>query len=160
MSTADGSAMRIAVSVECDGAPIGRVEPREPCFRSMTHRIASYVATIALALSLAGCRDNTAPAAGDISVSSSQAGLMIVNGTGNPIHSVEMENGVLALIDLMPCDRRCEVQLPGVRRIVPWESVIGYGSGRSDYIVYWFAVEQNPEGSYRSGPVHITRPNP
>ena len=151
-----GSAYRSNVTAR-RSAGLSRVNPASgPC----PIELASYVATITLALSLAGCRDNTAPAAGDISVSSSEEGLMIVNGTGYPIHSLEMESGVLALIGLMPCDRGCEVQLPSVRRIVPWESVIGYGSSRSDYIVYWFTVEQNPEGSYRSGPVHITRPNP
>ena len=123
----------------------------------MLLRPASLVPTIALALALGGCRDATAPASGDISVSSSTEGLVIVNGTGSPIHSVEMESGVMALIDLMPCDRGCEVQLPGVRRVVPWSSVIGYGSDRPDYIVYWFTVDANPDGSFRSGPVHITR---
>lgn len=126
----------------------------------MTRRTASRCATFALALVLAGCRDTTAPAAGDISVSSNEEGLVIRNGTEYPIHTVEMESGVLALIDLAPCDRVCEVQLPGVRRVVPWESVIGYGTGRSDYIVYWFTVEKTPYGTSRAGPVHITKLNP
>jgi hypothetical protein len=126
----------------------------------MPRQSAGFFATIALALLLGGCADATAPAAGDISVAASDEGLVILNGTGYPIHSVEMESGVLALIDLMPCDHGCEVQLPGVRRVVPWASVIGYGSDRSDYIVYWFTVEAIPDGSFRSGPVHITKLNP
>jgi hypothetical protein len=126
----------------------------------MPRRSAGFYAIVALALIIGGCRDATAPTQGDISISSSAEGLMIVNGTGYPIHSVEMESGVLALIDIMPCDHVCEVQLPGVRRVVPWASVIGYASDRSDYLVYWFTVEANPDGSFRSGPVHITRLNP
>lgn len=153
-------AVRQGAPYECDAKPTLRVEPREPCFRSMPRRIAGFFVIMTLALILGGCRDATAPSAGDISVSSNAEGLVIVNGTGYPIHSVGMESSVLALIDLMPCDRACEVQLPGVRRVVPWASVIGYGSDRSDYIVYWFTVEENPDGSFRSGPVHVTRLNP
>src|SRR5438309_608786 len=104
------------------------------------------LATLTVVVSLGACQDASAPDVTDLSVSASPTGLVIVNTTAQPVHTLEMEGGMLALVDPRACEPTCSVQQPGTRRVVPWETILGYGPDRSDYLVYWFPVETLPDG--------------
>ena len=125
---------------------------------STRHRTIAIV--VALVGMLAGCRESVGPASDDISVAATPAGLEIVNTTSEPIYSMEMDAGTLALIYFQFCNPHCPLQQPGERRVVPWSSILGYSEDRHDYLVMWAHGTEAADGTVELGPVrsqHVTR---
>src|SRR6478672_1935141 len=92
---------------------------------------------IALAASLVGCRETVSPVTDDITVTPVAEGLEILNTTSEPIYSMELDSGTLALIYFEFCSPRCPIQQPAERRLVPWSSILGYSKDRFEYLVLW-----------------------
>ena len=85
------------------------------------------------------------------------AGLEILNTTSEPIYSMALDAGTLALIYFEFCSPRCPVQQPAERRVVPWSTILGYREGRSEYLVLWANGTIAPDGTFQLGPMHTRR---
>ncbi len=86
------------------------------------------------------------------------AGILVRNGTTQPIFYVAAEQGTLALLDLISCTdaTRCPTIAPGETKGLPWDQVIGYAQDRHTYVLLWWQAP-NVHADAQGGTVVIHR---
>ncbi len=80
--------------------------------------------------------------AGYVAVSTTSAGLVVVNQTELPVYYFAVERGTSALIDWVPCGGTslalCVGISPGATLTIPWTNVVGYKPEASEYLLIWY----------------------
>lgn len=93
-----------------------------------------------------------------MTASATVTGILVRNGTTQPIFYLAAEQGTLALLDFIQCTdaTRCPTIAPGEEKALPWNQVIGYAPNLDTYVLFWW---QGPNASAgpQSGQVVIHR---
>jgi hypothetical protein len=113
---------------------------------------------LALALTSA-CKESTAPA-GEVSAVAVAAGIRATNASSQPVLYIVMEQGIMALIDVVPCEdiASCPNIPAGATVTIPWSAVTGYGPGHHDYVLFWHHPRPPLTERVTSGRVELSWP--
>lgn len=96
------------------------------------------------------CSSATGPS-GPVTAKATVGGILVTNGTTQPIFYLAAEQGTLALLDFIQCTdaARCPTIAPGEAKELPWDQVIGYAPDRHTYVLLWWQapnVNVNAQG--------------
>jgi len=90
-------------------------------------------------LAALACSSATEPG-GPVTAKATVGGILVTNGTTQPIFYLAAEQGTLALLDFIQCTdaTRCPTIAPGEAKGLPWDQVIGYAPDRHTYVFLWW----------------------
>ena len=90
-------------------------------------------------LAALACSSATEPA-GPVTGKATATGILVRNGTTQPIFYLAAEQGTLALLDFVQCTdaSRCPTIAPGEEKVVSWPQVIGYAPNLTTYVLLWW----------------------
>ena len=122
----------------------------------MIPRLRRFRLVLPLLAALA-CSSATEPA-GPVTASATVTGILVRNGTTQPIFYLAAEQGTLALLDFIQCTdaTRCPTIAPGEEKGLPWNQVIGYAPNLDTYVLFWWQGPNTSAGP-QSGQVVIHR---
>ena len=85
-------------------------------------------------------------------------GILVRNGTTQPIFYLAAEQGTLALLDFIQCTdaTRCPNIAPGEAKVLPWDQVIGYAPNLNTYVLIWWQASMT-NGLAQNGQVVVHR---
>ena len=108
-------------------------------------------------LAALACSSATQPA-GPVAAAATVTGILVSNGTTQPIFYLAAEQGTLALLDYVQCidATRCPTIAPGEAKELPWAQVIGYAPDRHTYLLLWWQAP-NVNANAQGGTVVIHR---
>ena len=108
-------------------------------------------------LAALACSSATEPA-GPVTARATAQGILVTNGTTQPIFYIAAEQGTLALLDYIPCSdvSRCENIAAGAEKVVSWSQVAGYAPTLHTYVLLWWQAP-NVNADAQGGHVVIYR---
>ena len=91
--------------------------------------------------------------AGEVTAEPSAEGIRIVNQTERPVAYRAYERDLAARTGVGACagGPGCPTLAPGAAATLSWSSVDGYDAGKTAYVLYWWQVYTEPDGTVRVG---------
>lgn len=108
-------------------------------------------------LAALACSAATEPM-GSVTARATVTGILVRNGTPQPIFYLATEQGTLAVLDFIQCTdaTRCPTIAPGETKELPWNQVIGYAPNLNTYVLIWWQAP-TANGHAQNGQVVVHR---
>src|SRR2546423_10524856 len=139
----------------------------------MGHPSTRIVTLLACAALTAGCRHVTTDPlsdvrprsgiwAGYVSATATTDGIRVTNQTERPVSYAAFEQQTDGEVLFLACagGPQCPSLAPGATRVLPWSDVGGYDPSRNRFVLYWWQIVTEPDGTVHGGPmqtVTVTR---
>jgi hypothetical protein len=130
----------------------------------MRHRTIHVITFLAGAALLAACRqpftdpkiDPTPSSgiwAGYVSATATTAGIRVTNQTERPVSYAAFEQQTAGVVLFLACagGPQCPSLAPGATRVLPWSDVGGYDPSRNRFVLYWWQIVTEPDGTVHGG---------
>ncbi len=108
------------------------------------------VSLIFVSVLLMTCSDATIFETESVTMQSVKNGISVENKTLDIVYFQAIERETSALVDWAACadPQECEGVLPGNRRMILFDDILGYKAGKA-VIVYWWNLEKQNDETHR-----------
>jgi hypothetical protein len=132
----------------------------------MGHPSIRVITLLAVGILLAGCRKTSADPlsdptpsagiwAGYLSATATSDGIRVTNQTERPVSYAAFEQQTDGEVLFLACagGPQCPSLAPGATRVLPWSDVGGYDPARNRFVLYWWQIVTEPDGTIHGGPL-------